>query len=137
MRLKDAVGTPWPHGVCPACLAPLHVRRRKADGKAFLGCERWPACAGTADLRECMRHALQEGVIRATEWADPAKWDAGRLAAGLIEACDAWAISAGTSPGAEIVRRLVGAGHAPAGAARGGRARTAGVVVRLGDSEEG
>lgn len=35
---------------CPVCAAPMVRRSRRADGAAFLGCSRYPACRGTRDL---------------------------------------------------------------------------------------
>lgn len=39
-----------PDAACPACAAPMVRRSRRADGAAFLGCSRYPACRGTRDL---------------------------------------------------------------------------------------
>lgn len=137
MRLREAVGDVWPHDVCLKCGSALVVRRRRDGRIPFLGCVRFPECDGVIGLVDCMRCDAQEAILQTAGLADVRKWDAGRLADGLVKVCDAWTACTGTSPGAEIVRRLIGAGHAPAGTAKGGRARTAGTVVRLGDSEEG
>lgn len=39
-----------PDTTCPVCAAPMVRRSRRADGAAFLGCSRYPACRGTRDL---------------------------------------------------------------------------------------
>ncbi len=42
--------TATPDTACPVCAAPMVRRSRRADGAAFLGCSRYPACRGTRDL---------------------------------------------------------------------------------------
>lgn len=44
-------GKPKP-GVCGRCGAPMVIRRRRSDGRMFLGCTRFPECRETKPLQQ-------------------------------------------------------------------------------------
>ena len=50
-RRHEGVSASDPAPKCPYCGAPMVRRVRKADGKPFYGCPKYPACKGIANIR--------------------------------------------------------------------------------------
>ncbi len=50
-KRHEGVSASDPAPKCPYCGAPMVRRVRKADGKPFYGCSKYPACKGIANIR--------------------------------------------------------------------------------------
>ena len=50
-KRHEGVSASEPAPKCPYCGAPMVRRVRKADGKPFYGCSKYPACKGIANIR--------------------------------------------------------------------------------------
>ncbi len=88
---------------CPECGGPLRLRHRRADGRPFIGCDRYPRCDWTsrydareqalAQTLESMRAELDQLRVKSSHaldgpvslrdirhlvsWGHPDKWPSG------------------------------------------------------------